>query len=88
VVLLIWGARTDRFWVVPIAATLALPAIRLGGLAVAVAAVPFLLAGSRFSFLVPEALLRLWAIDRDDAAGPKDPGTVGRRLAATPEAAR
>lgn len=86
--LLIWGARTDRFWVVPIAATLALPAIRLGGLAVAVAAVPFLLARSRFSFLVPGAVLRLWAIERDAAARPKDPEGVGRRLAATTEAAR
>ena len=41
-VLIVWGARTDRYWTVPIAATLALPAIAHGGLAVAVAALPFL----------------------------------------------
>ena len=40
--LLAWGARTDRYWTVPIAAMLALPAIQLGGFAIAVAAVPFL----------------------------------------------
>jgi hypothetical protein len=40
--LIVWGARTDRYWTVPIGATLALPAIAHGGLAVAVAALPFL----------------------------------------------
>jgi hypothetical protein len=37
-----WGARTDRYWAVPIGAMLALPAIQLGGFAIAVAALPFL----------------------------------------------
>jgi len=40
--LVVWGARTDRYWSVPIAAMLALPAIQLGGFAVAVGAIPFL----------------------------------------------
>jgi glycosyl transferase family 87 len=39
---LVWGALTDRYWTVPIAATLALPAIQLGGFAILVAAIPFL----------------------------------------------
>ena len=66
--LVIWGARTDRFWTIPIAATLALPAIRLGGLAVAVGVVPFLVGRSRFSWLIPTALLRLWRIELAPAA--------------------
>lgn len=40
--LIVWGARTDRYWTVPIGAMLALPAIQLGGFAIAVAALPFL----------------------------------------------
>lgn len=38
--LVFWGARTDRVWVVPIAAVLALPIIWFHGLAVLVALVP------------------------------------------------
>jgi hypothetical protein len=42
VALVAWGARTDRYWTVPIGAMLALPAIQLGGFAIAVGALPFL----------------------------------------------
>ena len=41
---------------------IALPAIRLGGLAVAVRAVPFLVGRSRLAFLIPSPLLRLWGV--------------------------
>lgn len=41
-VLIIWGARTDRRWTVPVAATLGLPIIWPHGLTVALAAIPFL----------------------------------------------
>lgn len=41
-VLLVWGALTNRYWTVPIVATLALPAVQLGGFAILVAALPFL----------------------------------------------
>jgi hypothetical protein len=40
-VLVVWGARTDRRWLVPVAATLALPVVYLNGLALLVAA-PYL----------------------------------------------
>lgn len=49
--LVIWGARTDRPWTVPLAATLALPIIWVHGLTVALAAVPFLLLGDRAALL-------------------------------------
>jgi hypothetical protein len=40
---LLWaGARTDRYWVVPIAAMLCLPVLRLTGLALLVACVPLI----------------------------------------------
>ncbi|HEY7023868.1 MAG TPA: glycosyltransferase family 87 protein [Candidatus Limnocylindrales bacterium] len=47
VLVVIWGARTDRPWTVPIAATLALPIIWPHGLVVALAAIPFLRRGDR-----------------------------------------
>lgn len=50
--LVAWGARTDRPWTVPIGATLALPIIWPHGLTVAVAAIPFLRLGDRAA-LVP-----------------------------------
>jgi hypothetical protein len=40
--LIVWGARHDRYWTVPLGAMLALPAIAYGGFAIAVAAIPFL----------------------------------------------
>ena len=42
-----WGARTDRPWTVPVAATLGLPIIWPHGLCLALAAVPFLRLGDR-----------------------------------------
>ncbi len=38
--LVVWGARTDRRWVVPVAAMLALPALWYGGLAILLAVIP------------------------------------------------
>jgi hypothetical protein len=45
--LVIWGARTDRPWTVPVGAMLALPIIWPHGLTVALAAIPFLRRGDR-----------------------------------------
>lgn len=42
VIVLVWGSLTNRYWTVPIASTLALPAIQLGGFAILVAALPFI----------------------------------------------
>ena len=47
IVLVVWGARTDRPWTVPFAATLALPILWVHGLTVALAAIPFLRRGDR-----------------------------------------
>ena len=54
VLLVAWGARTDRPWTVPVAAMLALPIIWPHGLTVALAAIPFVRRGDR------TALLRDW----------------------------
>ena len=43
----IWGARTDRPWTVPLAATIGLPIIWPHGLTVALAAIPFVRHGDR-----------------------------------------
>ena len=40
--LVTWGARTDRRWVVPVAATIALPVLWVNGLSMLVAALPLL----------------------------------------------
>jgi hypothetical protein len=45
--LIVWGARTDRPWTVPIGATLGLPIIWPHGLTLALAAIPFLRRGDR-----------------------------------------
>ena len=42
IALVVWGARTDRAWTVPIAAMLALPALWYGGLSMVLAAIPLL----------------------------------------------
>ncbi len=47
ILLVWWGARTDRPWTVPVAAMLALPIIWPHGLTVALAAIPFLRRGDR-----------------------------------------
>jgi hypothetical protein len=41
-VLVIWGARTDRRWTVPVSAMLALPALWYGGLSIVLATLPLL----------------------------------------------
>jgi hypothetical protein len=46
-VVVIWGARTDRPWTVPVAATLGLPILWPHGLSVLLAALPFLRLGDR-----------------------------------------
>jgi hypothetical protein len=47
VLLVAWGARTDRPWTVPVAAMMALPIIWPHGLTVAAAAIPFLRRGDQ-----------------------------------------
>lgn len=42
VALVVWGARTDRRWTVPVAAMLALPALWYGGLSMLLAVIPLL----------------------------------------------
>jgi len=42
VVLVVWGARTDRRWTVPVASMLALPALWYGGLSMLLAVIPLL----------------------------------------------
>ncbi|HEX5012640.1 MAG TPA: glycosyltransferase family 87 protein [Candidatus Limnocylindrales bacterium] len=42
VAVVVWGARTDRAWTVPIAAMLALPALWYGGISMLLAAIPLL----------------------------------------------
>ena len=42
VAILFWGARTDRFWTVPLAACIALPVLRFNGFAMLVAMLPLL----------------------------------------------
>jgi hypothetical protein len=51
VLLVAWGARTDRPWTVPVAATLALPIIWPHGLTVALASIPFVRRGDRAALL-------------------------------------
>jgi hypothetical protein len=40
VAVVVWGARTDRFWTVPVASMLALPALWYGGLSMLLAVLP------------------------------------------------
>ena len=40
--IVVWGARSDRRWAVPVAAMLALPALWYGGLSIMIATVPLL----------------------------------------------
>jgi hypothetical protein len=42
IALVVWGARTDRGWTVPVASMLALPALWYGGLSMLLAAIPLL----------------------------------------------
>jgi hypothetical protein len=42
IAVVVWGARTDRAWTVPVAAMLALPALWYGGISMLLAAIPLL----------------------------------------------
>jgi hypothetical protein len=45
VAIVVWGARTDRRWTVPVASMLALPALWYGGISMLLAVIPLLPAG-------------------------------------------
>jgi hypothetical protein len=68
ILLVVWGARTDRPWTVPLAATMALPIIWVHGLTIALAAIPFLRRGDRAA-LQPDWLDSARARDLVLAAG-------------------
>jgi hypothetical protein len=42
IALVVWGARTDRRWTVPVASMLALPALWYGGISMLLAVIPLL----------------------------------------------
>ena len=42
VALVVWGARTDRRWTVPVASMLALPALWYGGISMLLAVIPLI----------------------------------------------
>lgn len=52
-VVVVWGARTDRAWTVPVAAMLALPALWYGGISMLLAVIPFLPEGGRVRRWLP-----------------------------------
>ena len=49
VVVVVWGARTNRRWAVPVASTIALPVLWINGLAMLVAVIPLLQRPSRLT---------------------------------------
>jgi hypothetical protein len=51
VAVVVWGARTDRAWTVPVAAMLALPALWYGGISMLLAAIPLLPEQGRIRWL-------------------------------------
>ena len=51
----VWGARTDRAWTVPVAAMLALPALWYGGISMLLAAIPLLPEQGRVRWLPARA---------------------------------
>ncbi|HEY7737086.1 MAG TPA: glycosyltransferase family 87 protein [Candidatus Limnocylindrales bacterium] len=53
VALVVWGARTDRRWTVPVASMLALPALWYGGLSMLLAVIPLLQRDVRQTGSVP-----------------------------------
>jgi hypothetical protein len=55
VVLVVWGARTDRRWTVPVASMIALPALWYGGLSMLLAVIPLLAKRSPVGELVGAA---------------------------------
>jgi hypothetical protein len=65
VVVIAYGARTDRYWLVPVAATIAAPALWWNVFVILVACVP-LLEGRG----VTKPLLAPWPVRREAAAAP------------------
>lgn len=53
VAVVVWGARTERAWTVPVAAMLALPALWYGGISMLLAAIPLLPDGGRVRRWLP-----------------------------------
>ena len=51
IAVVVWGARTDRAWTVPVASMLALPALWYGGISMLLAAIPLLPADGRLRWL-------------------------------------
>jgi hypothetical protein len=89
ILLVLWGARTDRPWTVGVAAMLALPIIWVHGLVVALAAVPFLRrrAGERRK-VTPTAARRAFIsmrqlLGRDPAGSVTSAMPSARRFVAT-----
>jgi hypothetical protein len=61
IAVVVWGARTDRPWTVPVASMLALPAIWYGGLSILLAVIPLLGGGRGFG---------RWALRAESAPSP------------------
>ncbi len=61
IAVVVWGARTDRPWTVPVASMLALPAIWYGGLSMLLAVIPLLGGGRGFG---------RWALRAEGAPSP------------------
>ena len=72
VALVVWGARTDRRWTVPVASMLALPALWYGGLSMLLAVIPLLeRRARRFPRVAAPATARSrGSSSGDDGAGP------------------
>ncbi len=49
IAVVVWGARTDRAWTVPVAAMLALPALWYGGISMLLAVIPLMNRDSRWT---------------------------------------
>jgi glycosyl transferase family 87 len=58
IAIIVWGARTDRRWTVPVAAMLALPALWYGGLSMLLAVIPLLPARDAAGLSAPRPRLR------------------------------
>lgn len=57
--LVVWGARTNHRWTVPVSAMLALPALWYGGLSIMLATLPLI--GARTWTELRDTLVRAWA---------------------------
>jgi hypothetical protein len=74
VVLVVWGARTDRRWTVPVASMLALPALWFGGLSMLLAVIAL-----RQMPEPAESAVRRGDIDDGPTTLPDDPGVATLR---------